>query len=59
MKETRNHKYDLEERTLIFARNIRDFIKIIPRTVTNIEDSIQLTRSSGSVGANYIEANEH
>ena len=30
----------------------------LPRTVTNIEDGKQLIRSSGSVGSNYIEANE-
>ena len=30
----------------------------MPKNITNIEDSKQLTRSSGSVGANYIEANE-
>lgn len=28
------------------------------RTIQNIEDIKQVTRSSGSVGANYIEANE-
>jgi four helix bundle protein len=28
------------------------------KTVGNIEDGKQLVRSSGSVGANYIEANE-
>ncbi len=30
----------------------------LPKTVSNIEDGKQLVRSSGSVGANYIEANE-
>lgn len=50
--------YDLEERTLEFARRVRIFVKIIPRTISNIEDGKQLIRSSGSVGANYIEANE-
>lgn len=30
----------------------------LPKTISNIEDSKQLIRSSGSVGANYIEANE-
>lgn len=55
---TQTVKYDLEERTLSFARNIRRFIKTIPRTLANIEDGKQLIRSSGSVGANYIEANE-
>ncbi|MDF0715994.1 hypothetical protein PY092_07535 [Muricauda sp. 334s03] len=28
-------------------------------SVLNIEDGKQLVRSSGSVGANYIEANEN
>lgn|SRR3989338_1606403 len=51
-------KFDLEERTLEFAKNIRSFIKKIPKTIGNIEDSKQLIRSSGSIGANYIEANE-
>jgi four helix bundle protein len=34
------------------------FIKKIPKTIANIEDSKQLTKSSGSVGANYIESVE-
>jgi S23 ribosomal protein. len=33
-------------------------VKQIPKTVANIEDIKQLVRASGSVGANYIEANE-
>ena len=51
-------KYDLEERTFEFARRVRAFVKGLPRTICNIEDVKQLVRSSGSVGANYIEANE-
>lgn len=51
-------RYDLEERTLEFARRCRIFVKILPRTIGNLEDGKQLIRSSGSVGANYIEANE-
>ena len=50
--------YELEERTFLFARECRLFVKQLPRTVCNIEDGKQLVRSSGSVGANYIEANE-
>ncbi len=50
--------YNLEERTYLFARNCRLFVKKLPRSVSNIEDGKQLIRSSGSVGANYIEANE-
>jgi|TARA_Y100000310_G_scaffold332369_1_gene407811 four helix bundle protein len=33
-------------------------VKKLPRTISNIEDAKQLVRSSGSIGANYIEANE-
>ncbi len=59
MTEIKNTKqYDLEERTLEFARRCRVFVKILPKTVSNLEDGKQLIRSSGSVGANYIEANE-
>ncbi|OYW20639.1 MAG: four helix bundle protein [Planctomycetales bacterium 12-60-4] len=50
--------YDLEERTFEFARDVRKFLKTVPRTIANIEDGRQLIRSSGSVGANYREANE-
>lgn len=51
-------QYDLEERTLRFAKNVRAFVKRLSKTVANGEDGKQLIRSSGSVGANYIEANE-
>ncbi len=51
-------KYDFEERTFQFARAVRLFLKGIPRTLSNYEDGKQLIKSSGSVGANYIEANE-
>jgi four helix bundle protein len=51
-------KYDLEERTLRFAKDCRQFFTAIIRNVSNLEDGKQLIRSSGSVGANYIEANE-
>jgi len=50
--------YDLEERTFAFAKAVRMFAKTLPRTIANIEDVKQLIRSSGSVGANYREANE-
>ena len=59
MTKTQNTKqYDLEDRTLEFARRVRGFVKRLNRTLANIEDGKQLIRSSGSVGANYIEANE-
>jgi len=50
--------YDLEDRTFDFARRVRAFAKRLPKTSANIEDGRQLIRASGSVGANYIEANE-
>jgi four helix bundle protein len=60
MMEDTNSKpvYDLEERTYLFAKNVRLFVKKIPSTIANVEDGKQVIRSSGSVGANYIEANE-
>ena len=53
-----DQKYDLEDRTYYFARDCRLLVKKLKMDVTNIEGSKQLVRSSGSVGANYIEANE-
>ncbi|RLD28692.1 MAG: four helix bundle protein [Bacteroidetes bacterium] len=50
--------YDLEERTYLFAKNCRILVQTFPKTLSNIEDCKQLVRSSGSVAANYIEANE-
>ena len=59
MLKTQNSKqYDLEDRTLTFAKKVREFVKKLPKTTGNIEDGKQVVRSSGSVGANYIEANE-
>jgi four helix bundle protein len=53
-----SRQYDLEDRTYEFARDVRAFVRQLPHTVANIEDVKQLVRASGSVGANYIEANE-
>jgi four helix bundle protein len=59
MTKTRNSRqYDLEDRTLAFAKNVRALVKELPKTMSNIEDGKQLVRASGFVGANYIEANE-
>jgi len=48
----------LEDRTLNFAKEVIRFIKGLPRGIANAEIAKQLIRSSGSIGANYIEANE-
>lgn len=49
---------DLEDRTFLFAQSIRAFVKTLPRTLSNTEDVRQLVRASGSVAANWIEADE-
>jgi four helix bundle protein len=59
MTENQNSKhYDLEERTLKFAKRVRAFVKKLNKTIANIEDGKQLVKASGSIGGNYIEANE-
>ena len=50
--------YNLEERTFQFAKDVSLFVKTLPKTTANIEDGRQLIKASGSVGANYREANE-
>ena len=57
-EDQRPKRYDLEERTLEFALRVRRFVKEPPRTIANAEDIRQLVKASGSVGANYREANE-
>ena len=51
-------KYDLEERTFIFAKNVIEYVKSLPKGIAYSEIGKQLLRSAGSVGANYIEVNE-
>jgi four helix bundle protein len=55
---TTKRVFDLEERTFRFAKRTRIFLKTIPRGLIEADDREQLIRSSGSVAANYIEANE-
>jgi four helix bundle protein len=50
--------YDLGERTLVFSKKIFSYTKQLPKLITNIEVGKQLIRSAGSIGANYIEAEE-
>ena len=59
MEESSNSKpYDLEERSYQFAARTNAYIRKLPKDIPNIENGKQLARSAGSVGANYIEANE-
>jgi len=63
-KQTLNSKsqvtryYDLGYRTFKFAKRVIKYVNQLPKTLSNIEIAKQLVRSSGSVGANYIEAEE-
>ena len=50
--------YDLEERTAKFGENIIDFVKTLKRDDINKPLITQIVRSSTSVGANYMEANQ-
>ena len=50
--------YNLEDRTYLFAKNVRIHCKNLPNSLITGEDIRQLIRSSGSIGANYIEANK-
>jgi len=58
MTKYQNKPYDLEERTLEFAKGIIRLSKKLPKDVINIRLIGQLINASGSVGANYREANE-
>ena len=59
MDENQNFKqYDLEERTFQFAKDAALYVKQLLKNISNIEYGKQVVRASGSVVANYIEANE-
>jgi len=58
MENSKVKKYDLEDRTFEFARSVREYCSRLPKNTHNYEDGKQVIRSSGSVGANYIEAND-
>jgi four helix bundle protein len=50
--------FDLEKRTLEFSKNVIRLCKQLPNNVINNELIGQLIDSSGSIGANYREAND-
>lgn len=56
-KKPTQKRFDLMERTQKFSKAVRDFVREIPKNSINTGDCEQLVRSSGAVGANYIEAN--
>ncbi|MEP9410158.1 MAG: four helix bundle protein [Candidatus Brocadia sp.] len=51
-------QYDLEERTFCFAKSVTLYVRQLPKNVSTLEHGKQVIRASGSVRANYIEANE-
>ncbi len=53
----KNRTYDLEERTALFAEQIVELCKKIPKNSVTIPIVSQLVRSGTSMGANYAEAN--
>ncbi len=52
-------EHPLENRCFEFGKRVRVFCRKVKRDTINNEDIKQLVRASGSVGANYIEANEN
>jgi|SRR3989344_5783126 len=58
MENQNSKQYDLGDRTLKFAKRVVAYVNKLSRTVAGIEMGKQLMRSAGSVGANYIEAEE-
>jgi four helix bundle protein len=57
-QQTTSKVYDLESRTFLFAKNTSLICKELPKTTSNNIYINQIVRSSSSIGANYIEANE-
>ena len=57
-KSQEQKPFDLGDWTLRFARVAGIYVKNLPDNLGNVEYGRQLIRASGSVGANYIEAEE-
>jgi len=51
-------KFDLEDRTLDFSKEIIRLCKLIPKNIITIPLIGQVIRSGTAIGANYIEAND-
>lgn len=58
MQENTNKFRELEKRTTDFAKRTIRLCKALPKNTINNRLVDQIIRSSGSVGANYREANE-
>jgi len=51
-------KFDLEERTAVFAERVIDLVRLIRCDAVNSRIITQVVASGGSLGANYCEATE-
>ncbi len=58
MAKEKKKIYDSEQRTTDFAKRIIRLCKELPKNIINNPLISQIVRSSGSVGANYREAND-
>jgi hypothetical protein len=56
--EENSKRYELGERTLQFARDVRAFIKMLPRTVANDEDTRQLVRALMNIFGAMVRKSE-
>lgn len=56
--KAKNSTFDLEDRTLEFAKRIIRMCKDLPNNTVNFKLIDQIIRSAGSIGANYREAND-
>lgn len=57
-QESKKSVFDLEERTLVFAKRVIVLCQALPNNTVNTKLIDQIIRSAGSVGANYREAND-
>ena len=56
--ENQRHEFDLEKRTTEFAKQVVRYCMKLPKNSMNERFKGQLAGCSGSVGANYREAND-
>ncbi len=57
-KNDKFHKFDLEKRTTEYAKKVIRLCLTLPRNSINERLKEQIVGSSGSIGANYREAND-
>ncbi len=50
-QKSKQSHYDLEERTLVFARKVNAYVNVLPKTITNIENGKQLVRACSTSNA--------